>query len=93
LEILDRGTSFNDFLQLAINEVFGTNPKGSDIVSLFYHALTNGTAPQDLLDTYGSMIDSGSLTAVDLAYQVTEHELNLQNINLVGLAFTGLVYI
>jgi len=93
LEILDRGTSFNDFLQLAINEVFGTNPKGSDIVSLFYHALTNGTAPQDLLDTYGSMIDSGSLTAVDLAYQVTEHELNLQNINLVGLASTGLVYI
>ena len=93
LGMLDQGTSYHGLLQIAVDAVFGSNPKGSDIVSLFYSALTGSSAPQDLLDTYGSMIDSGSLTAVDLAYQVAEHELNLQNINLIGLAATGLEYI
>lgn len=93
LEILDQGTSYTDLLQLAINEVFGSNPKGSDIVSHFYRSLTGEPAPQELLDTYGLMIDSGSLKASDLAYQVAEHPLNLQNINLVGLASTGLEYV
>jgi hypothetical protein len=38
------------------------------------------------------MIDSGSLKASDLAYQVAEHPLNLQNIDIVGMASTGLEY-
>ena len=52
----------------------------------FYGTLTGQSAPQSLIEQYGSLIDNGSLSPVSLAMQVAENELNLQNIDLVGLA-------
>ena len=92
LELLDSGTTYEGFLQAALDAVFGQNPSGATLVNHFYGTLTGQSAPQSLIDQYGSLIDNGSLSPVSLAMQVAENELNLQNIDLVGLASTGIEY-
>ena len=92
LELLDSGTTYEGFLQAALDAVFGQNPSGATLVNHFYGTLTGQSAPQSLIDQYGSLIDNGSLSPVSLAMQVAENELNLQNIDLVGLATTGIEY-
>ena len=92
LDLLDGGTTYEEFLQAALDAVFGSNPSGANLVNHFYGTLTGQSAPQSLIDQYGSLIDNGSLSPVSLAMQVAENELNLQNIDLVGLATTGVEY-
>ena len=92
LGILDGGVTYEDFLQTALDAVFGSDPSGATLVNHFYGTLTGQSAPQSLIDQYGSLIDNGSLSPVSLAMQVAENELNLQNIDLVGLASTGIEY-
>jgi hypothetical protein len=92
LELLDSGTTYEEFLQAALDAVFGSNPSGATLVNHFYGSLTGQSAPQSLIDQYGSLIDNGSLSPVGLAMQVAENELNLQNIDLVGLATKGIEY-
>ena len=72
--------------------MFGSDPSGTELVSAFYKNLTGQTAPQDIIDTYATLIDSGSLTPLELATQVAEHPLNAESINLIGLATTGIEY-
>ncbi|MDG1025202.1 MAG: M43 family zinc metalloprotease [Gammaproteobacteria bacterium] len=92
LDLLDGGTTYESFLRAALEAVFGPNPSGATLVNHFYGTLTGQSAPQSLVDEYGSLIDNGSLSPVDLAMQVAENELNLQNIDLVGLATSGIEY-
>ena len=92
LEALDSGTSFEGLLQLALDTVFGSDPSGTELVSTFYQNLTGQTAPQDIIDTYATLIDSGSLTPLELAAQVAEHPLNAESIDLIGLATIGIEY-
>lgn len=92
LNLLDGGTTYENLLQAALDAVFGADPSGTLLVNHFYGTLTGQSAPQSLIDQYGSLIDSGGLSPVSLATQVVEHELNLQNIDLVGLATTGIEY-
>jgi len=44
----------------------------------------------DQINTYATLIDSGSLTPLELATQVAEHPLNAESIDLIGLATTGI---
>ena len=92
LDLLDSGTTYEEFLQAALDAVFGQSPSGAELVNHFYGTLTGQSAPQSLIDQYGSLIDNGSLSPVSLAMQVAENELNLQNIDLVGLATKGIEY-
>ena len=92
MNLLDSGTTYEEFLQAALDAVFGPSPSGATLVNHFYGTLTGQSAPQSLIDQYGSLIDNGSLSPVSLAMQVAENELNLQNIDLVGLATTGIEY-
>lgn len=93
LEALDSGASFPDLLRLALDTVFGPRPSSNELVSTFYENLTGQTAPQSVIDTYANLIDSGSLTQLNFATQVVEHPLNAENIDLIGLATTGLEFI
>ena len=92
LEALDSGTSFEGLLQLALDTVFGSDTSGTELVSTFYKNLTGQTAPQGVINTYATLIDSGSLTPLELATQVAEHPLNAESIDLIGLATTGIEY-
>jgi hypothetical protein len=93
LGLLDGGMTYEGFLQAALDAVFETNPSGATLVNHFYGTLTGQSAPQPLIDQYGSLIDNGTLSPVSLAMQVAENELNIQNIDLVGLSATGIEYI
>jgi|GEM_PF-1970193 len=93
LNLLDNGMPYNDLMQLALNAILGENPTGGSVIKHFYTSLTGQEAPSNILEAYGSSIDNGELSTVDLALQVAEHELNLVNIDFVGLSALGIEYI
>jgi hypothetical protein len=61
-------------------------------VNHFHNALTGAPASDEILETYGGLLDNGSLSPLDFAREVAEFELNIQNIDLVGIATSGLEY-
>ncbi len=92
LELLDGGMTYEQLLQAALDTTFGSSPSGETLVNHFYNALTGEETPSSILNEYAPLINNGSLSAVSLAMQVAEYDLNLQNINLLGLAESGLQY-
>jgi Ca2+-binding RTX toxin-like protein len=93
LNLLDNGMPYNDLMQLALNAVLGENPKGESVIKLFYGSLTGQMASDATLETYGTSIDNGTLSTVGLALQIAEHELNLVNIDFIGISAMGIEYI
>jgi hypothetical protein len=92
LDLLDGGATYDDVLQMTISTIFGESIDSRALVNHFYKNLLGTDAPEELLQIYGSMIDKGELSTVSLAKQVAEHPINIQNIDLVGLASSGLDY-
>ena len=84
--------SYEALMELGIGILLGANPSGASVVDLLYKNLVGSTAPQSILDEYGSMIDSGSMTATSLGIAVADHSMTATNIDLVGLAQTGIEY-
>ena len=81
LGLLDNGLSYEGFLQEALDTVFGPSPSGAELVNHFYGTLTGQSAPQSIIEEYGSLIDNGGRSPVSLAMLVAENEINLQNID------------
>ena len=92
LSALDGGMSYEALMKAGLDIVLGANPSGASVVDLLYKNLVGSTAPQSILDEYGSMIDSGSMTATSLGIAVADHSMTATNIDLVGLAQTGIEY-
>ena len=93
LDLLDKGTTYNALLRTAVDTLFGDNPAGAAIVGHFYKVLTGSDAPEAILAEWGGRVDSGELSAVDLAGLVADHDLNLTNIDFVGLSMSGIEYL
>ena len=93
LNLLDGGLSYEDLLAEANAVVFGVDPDSATMVRHFYTALTGEEAPADVINQYGGMVDNGELSRVELAKLVADHEVNLTNIDLVGLSTTGVEYL
>ena len=93
LDILDNGMSYEELMKAGIDIVFGSNPSGASVVGVLYKNLVGSSAPQSVLDEYGGILDNGSMTATELGIAVADHDLNATNIDLVGLAQTGVEYI
>ena len=85
--------SYDSLMKLAIDSVFGPNIVGASVVGALYQNLTGSEAPQLILDQYGDMLDSGSMTYSDFGIAAAETSLNTSNIDLVGLTQTGVEYI
>jgi len=92
LNLLDGGLSYEGLLSEANTAIFGSDPAGSDMVGHFYMNLFGEQAPEEILNTYGSLIDNGELSAVDLAKSVADSDANAENINLIGLSSTGIEF-
>ena len=73
--------------------VFGVDPDSATMVRHFYTALTGEEAPADVINQYGGMVDNGELSRVELAKLVADYEVNLTNIDLVGVRFAGVEYL
>lgn len=93
LNLLDNGMTYDDLLQTAIDTIFGANPSGAQMVGHFFTALTGEEAPDDVISEWGGKVDSGELSAVELSRLVAEIDLNLTNIDYVGLYSTGVEYL
>ncbi|HIL61719.1 MAG TPA: hypothetical protein EYG31_13920 [Porticoccaceae bacterium] len=93
LNLLDNGMPYEELMKAGLDVVFGSNPSGASVVDLLYKNLVGSSAPQSVIDEYGGMLDNGSMTATELGIAVADHDLNATNIDLVGLAQTGVEYI
>jgi serralysin len=92
LQYLDSGGTYESLIELAILTVFGETPNSRSVVTTFYKNLTGQQAPEDVVATYANLLDSEDLSVLSLSLQVADNEINLSNINLVGLSFTGIEY-
>ena len=93
LDILDNGMSYEELMKAGIDVVFGSNPNGASVVDVFYKNLVGSSAPQSVLDEYGDILDNGYMTATEFGIAVADNDINAANIDLVGLAQTGVEYI
>ncbi len=95
LGFVDGGMSHDELMQLALNERLGAGFSNAAEVSMLFQNLA-GVAPSDAeINTYVGLIGSGpdQFTQVSLALMAADHEMSTTNINLVGLADSGLVYV
>ena len=92
LQYLDAGGTYESLMELAISTVFGETPNSRSVLTTFYKNLTGQQAPEDVVATYADLLDNGDLSLLSLSLQVADNEINLSNINLVGLSFTGIEY-
>ena len=93
LKPLDAGMYYEQLMDLAVNAILGANPKDSEVVALLYKNAAGSEEPQAVLDEYDVLIDAGATTASQLAMSVAEHSINATNLDLVGLAQTGIEYV
>lgn len=91
LNYLDGGMSYADLMALALNAAGATS--SSTVVSLLWTNLF-GAAPTDAeAAPYVAMLDSGSYTSGSLGVLAADTSFNTANINLTGLAQTGVEFI
>lgn len=93
LQLLDDGSSAEDIVQLALKARLGENFSSADEINLLYQNLVGITPSSASLDHWENAIDSGQYSHVSLALYAADTNFNTNNIDLVGLADTGLVYI
>jgi serralysin len=93
LSLLDNGMSYRNLMDAALNVKLGAGADSTAVVNLLFNNIV-GTAPSASdLATYTGLLNSGQLARADLAVSAADHALNAANINLVGLATTGIEYI
>lgn len=92
LQLADGGMEAEALMQLALDARLGTGASNADVVRLLYGNVV-GQPPSDAeLAGFVALLDSGAHSAASLGLLAAETELNEQNIDLVGLAATGLVF-
>jgi len=92
LKLLDNGMNYDDLLEEALIVLFGDNPNSANIINHFYFTLTGSVAPTAIVEEYASLLDSQQISEVELAKLVAENDLNLTNINFIGLSDSGVEY-
>ena len=92
LSLLDGGMSDAALMQLALEERLGKGFKVVDEVAVLYQNLSGQAASAADLQYWTGQVAAGQFTPVSLALMAAEHALNLQHVDLVGLAQTGLGY-
>ncbi|MGZ4969810.1 MAG: M12 family metallo-peptidase [Methylobacter sp.] len=93
LNYLDGGMSYQDLLQLALNAKLGDGYSNSSEVNLIYQNLVSSLPATADLNYWTGTISSGLYSQISLAVMAANLDLNAANINLVGLARTGLEYV
>lgn len=92
LKFLDSGMSYAELMDLALSVKLGTGYSDADEVNLLYANLIGSKPSGSDLNYWTSTISSGQFTQNSLAIMAADHEINTTNIDLVGLAQTGILY-
>ena len=93
ISLFDQGMTKDQVSQVAIDAVFGVNPKSTDVVKLLWRNLFNADIDASNLAYYSGLIDSKTMTAAQLTTVAADLELTGQLIDLVGLSKTGWEYL
>jgi hypothetical protein len=93
LELLDSGWSYGSLMELALSIKPGANASPNDIVNLLYTNVV-GTAPSlSDLNYYVELLQKGIYTESGLGMLAADSAINAGNIDLIGLAATGLEFV
>ena len=90
LDLKDDGMSYVDLAELAINETGKSTPE--DIVALLWTNVVGSPPNAQQAQPFVDMLNNG-MTIGELGVLAADTDLNVTNINLVGLADTGIGYI
>ncbi len=93
LGYLDGGMSYQDLMLLALNARLGAGFTNADEVNLLYQNLVGALPSAADLSYWTGVVTSGQYTQTSLATMAADHSLNTANINLVGLAQTGIEFV
>ena len=93
IRLFDQGMTKEKVSQVALDAVFGANPKSTDVVKLLWKNLTNADIDASNLAYYSGLIDSKAMTAAQLTALAADLDLTAQLIDLAGLSKTGWDYI
>jgi len=93
LSFLDAGMDYKDLLNLALSAKLGQNYTTEAEIKLLYTNVFNLTPGTVTLDILKGLVDGGYCSKSELAYIIAETPNNQTNVNLVGLAQTGIEYI
>ncbi len=93
LELLDGRMAYSNLMELAISTKLGANASNNDIVNLLYiNVVGTAPSPSDLHD-YVVLLQNGAYTEAGLGILAADSTINASNINLIGLATTGLEFV
>lgn len=93
LSLLDGGMSFEALTKLALDVRLGASHSSAQVVDLLYTNVIGVAPTPEINKSFADWIDSGSLTEAQLGVIAATHGINVSNVNLVGLASSGLPYI
>ncbi len=93
LQLLDGGMSYQALMQAALNAKLGAGASNAAVVNLLYENVVGYAPPVGDRDFYVGLLDSGAHTQASLGVLAADTVLNTVNVNLVGLANSGLEYL
>jgi hypothetical protein len=93
LQLVDSGTSYTALMQLALDAKLGAGASHVAVVDLLYTNVVGSAPSAEARAFYVALLDNGTYTPAILGTIAADTELNLANIDLVGLTQHGLVYI
>jgi hypothetical protein len=85
--------NYADLMQLAINARLGANPSSNQVVDLLYTNVVGQAPDANTRKAFADLLDNHTFTVASLGVLAADTDLNKANINLVGLAQTGLEYV
>jgi serralysin len=92
LGLFDSGMTYEQVASLAVGSALGSHSNTDFVNHVYSNIFGVLPSPSELL-AFVEMLEAQVHTQTSLAMLAAEHALNLQNINLAGLAETGLEYI
>ncbi len=93
LQLLDGGMSYLNLMQAALNAKLGAGASNATVVNLLYTNVVGSAPGAADLAFYVGLLNNGTYTAASLGVLAADTALNTVNINLVGLATSGLEYL
>ncbi|HWI84496.1 M10 family metallopeptidase [Ramlibacter sp.] len=87
---LDAGMSYADLMSIAINYQLGASHSNEQLVNLLYTNVAGVAPTAEQAAPYLAELYSGARTQAGLGIYAADLDLNVQHVNLAGLAQTGL---
>lgn len=91
LDLLDGGMSYSDLAALAVSVTGQSN--STEVCNLLWENVIGAPATSADIEPFKAMLDAGQLSIGQLTTLAADTSFNTSNIDLVGLAQTGLEYL